>query len=92
MKLNYLKKQSKNQKQIGSEFEINSEYLIYSIEYFEFQDITDTEIKTLTKLFDLDNDGNTTNAIGIFPDALEQAYDERINLNIFFKLKKEQSN
>ena len=44
-----------NQNQVGSEFELNSDYISYSTDYFEFQDISENEIKILTKLFDLDN-------------------------------------
>jgi hypothetical protein len=42
-------------------------------------DISSAEIKTLTKLFDLDVFNDVSTIFGILPDAIAQAYDERFD-------------
>ena len=68
-----------NQKKIGSTYEYLNESIIYTLDDFDFINVTDTDIAVICKLFDIDIDDEFLNKCGIMPDAINQAYDERFN-------------
>lgn len=60
----------------GVSFEIDGNSYIYSDEDFSEMKLTASDIKTLNKIFDFSYEKN---GLGIFPDAINDAYD----LNLF---------
>ncbi len=63
------------------EFEICGNYYEYSYSDFEIQYVTQTDLNILSRFFEIDYDSSTGNsiAIGAFPNAIEQMYDEYPN-------------
>jgi hypothetical protein len=60
--------------QEDAKFDIGNDEINYSNDDFELIKITNTETKLLCKLFDLDY-LNESSIIGIFPDAINDAYE-----------------
>ena len=59
-----------------SQFSYNNQYYQYSLENFNFQSISTSDIRTLNKFFDLASDDSESTAIGFFPNIIEDAYEE----------------
>lgn len=57
---------------VNEKFEINNMLIDYEIEKFEILKITAGDIKVLSKLFNVEEDEETA---GIFPDAINDAYE-----------------
>ena len=62
----------------ASEFEICGEFYDYSYSDFEAQQISQSDLKILSKVFEFDYDPSSGDSpsIGVFPNAIEQLYDE----------------
>lgn len=61
-----------------SQFSYNNQYYQYSLEDFNFQSISSSEIKQFNKFFDLAADDNESSTIGFFPNILEDAYEDNL--------------
>jgi hypothetical protein len=60
----------------NSEITTNAESYEYSSQYFSMFNATSNELKVLQKFFDIDDDLSESNAVGFFPNAIEDAYEE----------------
>jgi len=60
----------------NSEITTNAESYEYSSQYFSMFNATSNELKVLQKFFDIDGDLSESNAVGFFPNAIEDAYEE----------------
>lgn len=61
----------------NSEFTASSDNFEYSTQYFSVMSVSSSELKVLQKFFDIDNDTSSdSNAMGFFPNAIEDAYEE----------------
>lgn len=84
MNANQIKKYMSAVKQLENdtcEFEMCGNYYEYSYADFEIQYVTQSDLNSLSKFFEIDYDSSTGNsiAIGAFPNAIEQMYDEYPN-------------
>lgn len=58
------------------EFSTSTDSYEYQSQYFTVTNISNTDLKVLSKCFDIDFNDSESNALGFFPDAVEDAYDE----------------
>ena len=56
----------------NEKFEFNDSLIDYDVENFEIMKISTTELKVLLKLF---NCGEEEECVGVFPDAINDAYE-----------------
>ena len=57
---------------IGEKFDVNNSSIYYDMEKFEVIKISSYELKVLTKIFNIEDEEES---IGIFPDAINDAYE-----------------
>ena len=56
----------------NEKFEYDNISIDYDVEKFELMKVSSTDIKTLSKLFNVENEEES---VGIFPDAINDAYE-----------------
>lgn len=60
----------------NSEFMVDSESVDYQTQLFTVTTVSNSDLKTLSKFFDIDFNDTESNTIGFLPNAIEDAYDE----------------
>lgn len=58
------------------EFSTSTDSYEYQSQYFTVTNVSNADLKVLSKFFDIDFDDSESNVLGFFPDAVEDAYDE----------------